>query len=130
MNTVKDVGLAVGGGILAGVVANKLPIPNPKLKAAAPLIAGVAMMATIGRKNKMVAQMATGVMVLGAVALIRNLFPAVPLLAGEEEVMVSPEMLGYVPEGIEYEGEDDDLSDLSGRVDLGEEELYITPANV
>lgn len=136
MNSIKEAAIAVGGGIVAGMVANKVPIPNPILKASSPAILGAALLATVGKKNKIVGQMATGMMVLGGVAAIRAAFPNVPLLAGEEEIMVTPDMLGYDgDDGYDYT---DDMP-MSGPVDLGvndisdmlgENEMFLTSANM
>jgi hypothetical protein len=100
MNSVKEAGVAIGGGIVAGVIANKLPISSPLIKAASPVVAGAVLMGTIGRKNKLAAQMAVGMMVLGGVAVIRSKFPQIPLLAGEEEIEynTAPPELGYYPD--------------------------------
>jgi hypothetical protein len=126
LNIIKDMALAVGGGVIAGIAANKLPIPNPKMKAAAPFVAGLALAMTIGRKNELAHHFATGMMVLGGVALVRAFAPNVPLLAGEEELSVMPSMLGY-----DGEGYGDYSDEMSGKVDLGEEEeVYLSPASM
>lgn len=131
MAVVKDAALAVGGGIAAGVLANKLPVADPRLKAAAPIAAGVALAATLGRKNEMAKGFATGMVVLGAVALLKQLAPNVPMLAGEEEMMYvpqlpySPEMLG---EGVQLGYDDDELATMGEQIELGEE--YVSPASL
>lgn len=130
MKHVQGAAIAIGGGVVSSMIANKLPIPNPIAKAAVPLAIGAGLIMTIGKKKPMVSQMATGMMVLGGLAMIRAAAPNIPLLAGEEEVVVTPEMLGYNDEDISgYNDEDisgyddEDLSglgieDLSGPVDL------------
>lgn len=130
MSVVKDAALAVGGGIAAGVLANKLPIADPRLKAAAPIAAGIMLAATLGRKNDMAKGFATGMVVLGAVALLKQLAPNVPMLAGEQEMMYVPQ-LPYNP-GFDGEmvdlGENGDLAFMGENVELGED--YVSPANL
>lgn len=106
----KEAAVAIGGGILAGVVANKLPIQNPLLKTLSPVIAGAAMLGISRGRNKLLAQMGIGMMVLGGVATIKAKFPQVPMLAGEEEYM--PQQLGYYP--------DDDLGveEIAGPMEI------------
>lgn len=127
VGAVKQAAIAIGGGILAGVVANKLPIKDARIKAAAPAVAGMGLLLTMGQKNPIVRDLATGMMVLGGVAAIRAAFPNVPLLAGEDEVVLSPEMIGYDP----------DYSDIMGVENFGVEdfgadgqEVYVSPATL
>lgn len=132
MSVVKDAALAVGGGIAAGVIANKLPIADPRIKAAAPMLAGIALAATMGRKNDMAKGFATGMVVLGAVALLKQLAPNVPMLAGEEEMMYVPQ-LNYNPgmmggEMVDLGQDDGELAYMGENVELGEE--YVSPANL
>lgn len=133
LGVVKDAALAVGGGIAAGVIANKLPVADPRIKAAAPIAAGVALAATLGRKNEMAKGFATGMVVLGAVALLKQIAPNVPMLAGEDEMMYvpqlpySPEMMG---EGVQLGYDDDELAVMGESVDLGQEEEYVSPASM
>lgn len=129
---VKDAALAVGGGIAAGVIANKLPVADPRIKAAAPIAAGIALAATLGRKNEMAKGFATGMVVLGAVALLKQVAPNVPMLAGEEEMMYVPQLPGpggYMGGEMVELGEDDgELAVMGENVELGEE--YVSPANL
>lgn len=129
---VKDAALAVGGGIAAGVIANKLPVADPRIKAAAPIAAGIALAATIGRKNEMAKGFATGMVVLGAVALLKQVAPNVPMLAGEQEMMYVPQydpaLLGYDGEMVDLGQDDDELAYMGESVELGEED-YVSPAN-
>lgn len=122
----KHAAIAIGGGLIAGIVANKLPIPDARLKAISPAIAGAALIATIGRKNPIAAEIGTGMMVLGGVSAIRALLPNVPLLAGEEEIVVDPALLGYSPMEENLYGVED-----FGGVDIGDEDgVYVSPANL
>lgn len=128
----KDAALAVGGGVAAGILANKLPIQDPRLKAAAPIAAGVLLATTIGKKNAMLKGFATGMVVLGGVSLLKQLAPQVPMLAGEQEMMYLPQY----PDGYGYGGEmvdlgldeEEDLSSMGENVQLGEE--YYSPADL
>jgi hypothetical protein len=128
MNMVKNAAIAIGGGLIAGAVANKLPIQQPLLKALSPAAAGIILLLTLGKKNAMLQQLATGMVVMGGVAGIRAQFPNVPLLAGEESVMISPDLLG--------QDEYDELPDYSnmGVQEIGVEEIageeYLTAANM
>lgn len=126
VGTVKEAGVAIGGGIAAGILSNKLPVADPRIKALAPAVAGIIMAATIGRKNKLAAQMALGMITLSGVSFIRQQFPNVPLLAGEEELVYLPDMTGEnIPLGQEYD------DDMSGIVNLGQDEMpYVTPASI
>ena len=150
MGPVSEALIAVAGGVIAGVVANKVPIKNDKLKAAAPIIAGagVAFMG-IKKRNPLIRQLGTGMMVLGAVALTRKMLPNVPLLAGEDEDTLA--LPGYVAaqqaamageleymgdndeDGLEFMGDpidlgDDDIEDMLGDDEL--DEIHLTPANI
>lgn len=131
MQVVKDAALAVGGGIAAGVIANKLPIADPRLKAAAPIAAGIALAATLGRKNDMAKGFATGMIVLGAVALLKQIAPNVPMLAGEQEMMYVPQ-IPYNPEmygeNVNLGQDDGELAYMGENVELGEE--YVSPASL
>lgn len=126
---VRDSALAVGGGIAAGFLSNKLPIQDPRLKAAAPVIGGLALAMTVGKKNPMVKGVAQGMIILGTVAMVRQFAPNVPMLAGEEDDYLlpdySPDMLGYTDEDFDFE--DDDL--MGEPVQIGED-TYYSPADL
>ena len=140
MNIVKNPGVAIAGGRCAGVPPNKLPPPDPRMKAAAPLIGGLLLAMTIGRKNILAGQLAMGMLSIGGVSLIRTLFPNVPLLAGEEEGYengTEPSLLGYNPiEELQYSGygpDKDELEvsgkvDMSGRVSMGDDMIQYRSA--
>lgn len=135
LDTLKTVGLTMGGGIAAGLIANKLPIKDPRFKAALPIAAGVLIASTVGRKNVMIKSVATGMAVLGAVALFKQMAPQIPMLAGE----VSPDqnnLLSYqnsdvalLGENVNF-GDEDDIEDIEGEVvDYGEDN-YFSPADL
>ncbi len=98
MPLVRDGMIGVSGGVLAGMIANKLPLTNDKLKAVAPVIASLAVAMTIGKKRPIARQLAAGMFVVGGVAMLKKFFPQVPLLAGEDVVYLpySPETGNYV----------------------------------
>lgn len=90
---------AAAGAVGAGVVANMIPLPDPRMKAALPIVAGVVLgMSKMGRTNVMKFA-SVGMISAGALALVRQFAPNVPLLAGEDQ-----EMLDYVP------GNDEELA--------------------
>jgi hypothetical protein len=128
INMVKNAAVAIGGGLVAGALANKLPIQQPLIKALSPALAGILLALTIGKNNPILQQLATGMIVMGGVAGVRAQFPNVPLLAGEESVMISPDLLG--------QDEYDQLPDYSGMGvenigmdDIADEE-FVTSANI
>jgi len=125
---VKDVGIAVAGGVGANVLVNKLPITNPKVKAALPLVAGLLVSSVLGKKKPMFKEIGHGMAVIGAIALLKQFAPNIPMLAGEEETY-------YIPQG--YQGDmlqlgDDEDQDLMGdMLQLGDEsEEYVSPASM
>lgn len=128
MPMVKDVGLAVAGGVGANVLANRLPIANPKVKAAIPLVAGILLSTVIGKNKPMFREVGTGMAVLGGLALLKQFAPNVPMLAGEEDIVLLPSDYQYNGEmqQLGYEGG----SPLMGEMqNMGEEE-YLSPANL
>ncbi|MFA5235097.1 MAG: hypothetical protein WC390_11920 [Sulfurimonas sp.] len=129
---VKEVGLAVGGGIAAGVLANKLPIADARMKAAAPVLAGLILATTIGKRNPMLRQVGTGMAVLGAVALIKQFMPNVPMLAGEGYVYLPPPgENAYMGDMLQLGQDDYDEGDYMGdMLQLGDEEDYLSPADM
>jgi hypothetical protein len=120
---VKNVALAVGGAVAAGAIANKLPLTNPKLKAATPMIGGILLAGTFGKRNQMLKDVGTGMAVIGALSLLKQFMPNVPVLAGEDSIIYLPE--GYIPQ---LEG---DYMRLGGdTVRFGQEEEYLSPASM
>lgn len=117
-------GIAVAGGVAGSFIANKLPVA-PKLKAALPLVLGLVLdISKAGRKNPMVQAAATGMMVVGGLALARQFFPTAPLLAGEEEVSmidtsVDPTLLGAP---VDLSGEEFNFS--------ADDDEYVSPADL
>lgn len=126
MGTIKEGAVGIGGGLLAAFVANKLPVADVRIKALAPLAASIILAATLGKRNKMAAQLATGMFVIGGVSAIRNFFPNVPMLAGEEELLYLPNQSLGNPVQIA----DDDDDQMAGTVSLAEEPEYLSPANI
>jgi hypothetical protein len=125
---VKDVGIAVAGGIGSSVLVNKLPIANPKLKAALPLVAGLLVSSVLGKKKPIFKEIGHGMAVVGAIALLKQFAPNVPMLAGEDEVY-------YIPEGYQGDmmqlGYDEDPDLMGDMLQLGDEsEEYVSPASM
>ena len=125
---IKDVGIAVAGGVGANVLVNKLPIANPKLKAALPLIAGILVSSVLGKKKAIFREIGHGMAVVGAIALLKQFAPNLPMLAGEEEMVYLPE--GYQGDMMQlgYDDEPDLMGDL---LQLGQEsDGYLSPASM
>ena len=125
---VKDVGIAVAGGVGANVLVNKLPIANPKIKAALPLVAGLLVSSVLGKKKPMFKEIGHGMAVIGAIALLKQFAPNIPMLAGEDEVY-------YIPENYQGDmmqlGYDEDPDLMGDMLQLGDEtEEYISPASM
>lgn len=127
MMILRDAALAVGGGVAAGIVSNQLPFPDPRLKSAAPIVAGILLATTVGRKNEMVRGVANGMVVLGAVSLIKQFMPNIPMLAGEDDLLYVPD---YDPDLLGYDEMDpSELEELTGdTVELGTS--YVSPADL
>lgn len=129
-----EAGTAVAGGIAAGFIANKLPIADARIKAAMPIVGGMAIAATIGKKNKIARGIGTGMVVLGTVSIIKQFAPNIPMLAGEDELMLIPDYgaLPYAGEMVdlgEDEYDDESIATMGEMVDLGEDEPYLSPAS-
>lgn len=103
---------AAAGAVGAGVVANMIPLPDPRMKAALPIAGGIALaMSPMGR-GQMMQLVSVGMVSAGALALVRQFAPQIPLLAGEDE-----SLLEYVPES------DEELALLGTPVDLDGESV-------
>lgn len=125
---IKDVGIAVAGGVGANVLVNKLPIANPKLKAALPLIAGLLVSSVLGKKKPMFREIGHGMAVIGAIALLKQFAPNLPMLAGEDDVVYLPE--GYQGDMMQL-GYDEDPDLMGDLLQLGDEsEGYLSPASM
>lgn len=117
MKTLITGAVAVGGGVAASMAAHYIPIANPKAKAAIPILLGMVLASLpLARKNKMVHAAAIGSVVVGAMSLVRQMAPNVPLLTGDMQYyggdMYVPQygeqaaMLGYPAQmGGELDGE-------------------------
>lgn len=127
--------IAVGGGVAGSIIANKLPIADSRIKAALPLGLGIALgMSKIGRKNKMAEAAATGMMIVGGLALLRQFAPTLPLLAGENDIDVTDvngNLLGAPVDlmGIADQSTLDDYEELSAD-DFEESEDFYTSAAI
>jgi len=86
MSILMSAGGAVAGGIGSSYVVNMIPNLSPKVKAALPLVGGVALSMTRMASKPLVKSLALGMMVTGGLALVRQFMPTLPLLAGEDEV--------------------------------------------
>lgn len=85
-----DAGLAIVGGITSGYITSKVPITDSRVRSAIPIVTGIVIAGTAGKRNPMALQVAKGMVVLGAVSLFKQLAPGVPMLAGESVIMLPP----------------------------------------
>lgn len=120
--TVMDTGKLIIGGVGSAMLVNKLPIQNPIIKSATPIVAGAILAGTIGKKQPVVRCIATGMMTIGLISVFRKLAPNVPFLAGENMYLL-PAPATQLP----YYGR------CGGEYSMGEEVAlggaYRTPAN-
>jgi len=124
----KDVAIAVAGGVGANVLANKLPIANPKLKAAMPLIAGILVSSVLGKKKPIFREIGHGMAVIGAIALLKQFAPNLPMLAGEDDTAYLTENYQGDMVQLGYDEEPDLMGDL---LQLGDDQdEYVSPASM
>lgn len=128
-NMLKNAGLAIAGGIGAGFLANKMPIADKRIKSALPIVAGIVLSGTLGRKNRMVKGVAEGMVILGAVSLFKSLAPNVPFLAGDTQYFI-PAGLPYNPQGqLPYDENMGQTVRMGEVVNMGMDEYY-SPADI
>jgi hypothetical protein len=77
------VGMGMAGAVGANMAANLLPMPDPRLKAALPLIGGLVLMMSSG-KNKMMEYAGLGMAIGGGLSTLKAVAPNIPFLAGED----------------------------------------------
>lgn len=90
-STLISTALGVGGAVAAGMLANRVPIADPRLKAAVPLAAGVLLTTTKLGSNKNFQAAAAGMMIMGGLSLLKQFQPNLVTLAGEEETLYLPD---------------------------------------
>jgi hypothetical protein len=121
----RNAGLALAGGIASGFLVNKFPVKDARIKAALPIIGGIVLSGTLGKRNKMLKGVAEGMVLLGAVSMFKQLAPNVPFLAGEQQY--------YIPAGIPYnpailnapaDQSTSDLGFMGENVSMGIDEYY------
>ena len=117
-----DAGLAVGGGILSSFVANQLPVKQPMAKAMVPIGVGLATLMFGGRRIPQA--LPFGMITIGALSMVRSQFPQVPLLAGEEEMVVVPRVTDR-SNGVPVYGGVEEIG-----VEDVQEEQYVTAADM
>jgi hypothetical protein len=131
--TLMDGALAAAGAIGASAIANMIPVPDPRIKAAIPIVAAMVLPMTGIVKGDMAKALSMGMLTVGALSLVRQFIPNVPLLAGEDE-----NMLDYMPDDdLAMLGMDDDLDDelmlgddLDDELMLGGESIDIAGESV
>ena len=98
INTLINGAVAVGGGVAASMAAHYIPVTNPKIKAGIPILIGAALaMLPMTRRNKTIQAVALGSVVVGAMSLVRQMAPNIPLLTGDMYTGIDY----YVPQGAE-----------------------------
>jgi hypothetical protein len=127
MNTLINGAVAVGGGVAASMAAHYIPVANLKIKAGIPIAIGALLaMLPMTRRNKTIQAVALGSVVVGAMSLVRQMAPNIPLLTGDmytgSELLVpsygeadAMQGLGYVMNG--------EPMDVSGDLDGYEGDL-------
>lgn len=128
-------------GILAGAIggsfaASKIPV-DAKLKAAIPLVAGLALNMTKLGKSEIARNMGLGLIAIGGLSLIKTFAPQIPLLTGDYDegypllTDESGAMLG-LPYSGESDEENDDLMGISVDEMQGDEvdDFHLSPANI
>lgn len=104
-NRLMNAGIEAAAAVGSTMAAAKIPIENPKIKAAIPLVAGIAIgMLAKGKRAAMINKVSDGCMIAGLLALLKQVAPQFAL-AGEDELTEA-----YLPE--------DDQSLLGVRSDL------------
>jgi len=80
-----DIGVTLGGAILGALIAGRIPIKDPRIKAAVTMAAGIA--GASMSKQAMVQHISNGIAIGGGLALVRSLMPQLGLAGGEELVI-------------------------------------------
>lgn len=109
--------MSAAGAIGGGFIANMIPLPDPRMKAALPLAMGVGLSMTKFGQQKQFQPMIAGLLTVGTLSLIKQFAPQIPMLAGEEDMITDDEALDLL--GLD---EEDDL-DLLGQEDIEDEDL-------
>lgn len=134
-HTLMTIGGGVGGAVIGAAVASKIPV-DAKIKPIIPLIGGL-VLPMVFKRNRIVNALSVGMAIAGAMALVKQHVPQIPVLAGDDETDVarrlmlgeaSPTNLLGVTENIAGEdllGVTDNIAgeDLLGEDLLGEESL-------
>lgn len=89
--TLTDGAMAAAGAIGASAIANMIPVPDPRIKALIPIAAAIILPTTKLVRGDMGRALSMGMLTIGALSLVRQFAPQLPLLAGEND------MLDYVP---------------------------------
>lgn len=129
----KNAGLAIAGGVGAGMLVSKVPIADKRVKSALPIVAGIVLNGTLGKRNKLVSGVAEGMVILGAVSLFKSLAPNVPFLAGDDPQYFIPAGYPWTPPGAPALPDETGMTGepvrIGEMVDMGADEYY-SPADL
>lgn len=128
--TLMDGAMAAAGAVGISAVANMVPIPDPRLKALIPIAGAIILPSLKIVKGDMGKALSMGMLTIGAISLLRQFAPQLPLLAGEDA-----DYLDYVPgqdEEMAMLGLDDDDDDesLDEELMLGGESLEVAGESI
>lgn len=131
----QDIGLTLVGAIIGSILSGKIPIKDPRIRAAIPTIAGIILSPSI--KQPLLKHIVGGVAVGGGISLVRSLAPQLGLAGIIEEIQGAEEL--KIEEGLRKEIERMIEKPVSGLIQetAGEDEIegedsevYTTQANL
>jgi hypothetical protein len=89
--------VGIGAGAVAGsAVAKLVPIADPRIKAAVPLILGIILSTMKFARSRIMQAVATGSVAVGTISLVKQFLPQIPMLAGAasaEDIIASVNQL-------------------------------------
>jgi len=91
MSPLMDALLGSSGAVVAGILANLVPVTDKRVKALIPLGAGVLVASMI--PDKRVKMVGVGMAIAGTISTIKQWVPGVPILAGDDVLLQLPDYL-------------------------------------
>lgn len=88
--TLMDGALAVAGAVGASAIANMIPGLDPRMKAGIPILGAVILPTMKIVRPDTAKAMSMGMLTIGAVSLVKQFAPQLPLLAGEDDLDYLP----------------------------------------